>query len=153
MGRDNNSTSFRLLGSNTNCQIIGSKPSICGTAGSTFSNVANDNVDPENLISPDYRSESLSYHLKDGQELDDKFGDHAKVDALIKEDKFQLFAAGVGIDNTLFAGRFTGIDINDATTYRDLEFELSILSLVQGCAFTYSNKLWYTVDKLPTTMF
>ena len=151
-GRDISSQSFKLLNSNVNCQIVGCKPTICGTGGSFFNNNSN-NVDPDNLISPDYRGE-FSIGIVNGQQLDDSFGDHNKVDALIKGDKFEMFCAGTGIDTTLYGGRFTGIDINNAATYRDLEFELSILTTVKGGAFTYNgNKEYYTIDKLPATMF
>ena len=151
-GRDISSQSFKLLNSNTNCQIVGCKPVICGTGGVAFTNNSN-NTDPDNLISPDYRTE-MYLLMANGSEADDSFGDHAKVDALIKGDKFEMFCAGTGIDNTLYGGRFTGIDINNAATYRDLEFELSILTTVKGGAFTYNgNKEYYTIDQLPATMF
>jgi len=151
-GRDISSQSFKLLNSNVNCQIVGSKPVICGTGGSFLTSNSN-NTDPNNLISPDYRQENNILTV-DGQEVDDSFGDHNKVDALIKGDKFEMFCAGTGIDNTLYGGRFTGIDINNAATYRDFEFELSILTTIQGGAFTYNgNKEYYTIDRLPATMF
>jgi len=150
--RDISSQCFKLLNSNVNCQIVGSKPTITTGGGAFLSNSSN-NVDPDNLIAPDYRSDYNNVIIN-GQGIDDFFGDHAKVDALIKGDKFEMFCAGTGIDNTLYGGRFTGIDINNAATYRDFEFELSILTTIQGGAFTYNgNKEYYTIDRLPATMF
>ena len=118
------------MGANCKVTLIGELPSLFGTAGSNRGVGTDYDVEGilNDLVQTDYTRQESRNYLRDGQEIDDVFGPWYKLDAITNAD-VESFKISVGITSD---SRFTGINFNDSTTWRDFTLERAIQAAIAG---------------------